>query len=100
MVKTLIKKNAFILLIFFLILFYQTTSESLHQVRLMYGNGLSKDIWSKFQNRFHIPQIIEFFGATEGNVLLINTENKVGAVGRISPFLVRLSLSLGLKTIL
>ncbi|XP_052821792.1 long-chain fatty acid transport protein 6 isoform X2 [Octopus bimaculoides] len=64
-----------------------TTSESLHQVRLMYGNGLSKDIWSKFQNRFHIPRIIEFFGATEGNVLLINTENKVGAVGRISPFL-------------
>ncbi|GAB1604867.1 very long-chain acyl-CoA synthetase-like [Argonauta hians] len=64
-----------------------TTCESLHQVRLMYGNGLSKNIWSKFQNRFHIPKIIEFYGATEGNLLLINTENKVGAVGRISPFL-------------
>ena len=32
-----------------------------------------------------IPRIVEFYGATEGNVALMNLENKVGSVGRI-PF--------------
>lgn len=61
--------------------------ESYHKLRLLYGNGLSKDIWRKFQKRFQIPKIVEFFGATEGSALLINFENRVGAVGRISPLL-------------
>ena len=30
-----------------------------------------------------IPQIVEFYGATEGNVALLNLDNKVGSVGRI-----------------
>lgn len=33
----------------------------------MYGNGLRPQIWEEFVKRFNIPQIAEFYGATEGN---------------------------------
>jgi fatty-acyl-CoA synthase len=58
-----------------------------HKLRLAVGNGLSADIWETFQNRFAIPQILEFYAATEGNFSLYNAEGKVGAIGRIPPFL-------------
>jgi len=58
-----------------------------HQLRLAVGNGLSADIWETFQDRFAIPQILEFYAATEGNFSLYNAEGKVGAIGRIPPFL-------------
>ena len=38
-----------------------------HKVRLMFGNGLRPQIWEEFINRFNIPQVSEFYGATEGN---------------------------------
>jgi fatty-acyl-CoA synthase len=44
-------------------------------------------VWEKFQKRFHIPQILEFYAATEGNVSLFNTEGRVGSVGRIPSFM-------------
>jgi fatty-acyl-CoA synthase len=53
-----------------------------HRLRLAIGNGLRPDIWEAFQRRFAIPQIVEFYGATEGNTVLVNLENKVGSVGR------------------
>jgi len=53
-----------------------------HDIRVGIGNGLRPDIWPVFQKRFAIPQIIEFYGATESNTVLINLENKVGSVGR------------------
>ncbi|MDX1650056.1 MAG: AMP-binding protein, partial [Myxococcota bacterium] len=56
-----------------------------HDVRVAVGNGLRPDIWERFQERFGIPQIREFYGATEGNVALINLDGKPGAVGRL-PF--------------
>ena len=37
-----------------------------HNLRLAYGNGLRPDIWLKFQERFNIPQIGEFFNSSEG----------------------------------
>jgi fatty-acyl-CoA synthase len=58
-----------------------------HSLRLAVGNGLSADIWEAFQNRFAVPQILEFYAATEGNFSLYNAEGKIGAVGRIPPFL-------------
>ncbi|KAL5004250.1 hypothetical protein ScPMuIL_017706 [Solemya velum] len=58
-----------------------------HNVRAMIGNGLRRDIWAQFQNRFNVPHIVEFFGATEGPVVLFNVTNTVGAVGRLSPLL-------------
>ena len=58
-----------------------------HGLRLAVGNGLSADVWEAFQNGFAIPQILEFYAATEGNFSLYNAEGKVGAIGRIPPFL-------------
>jgi fatty-acyl-CoA synthase len=61
--------------------------ERAHQLRLCCGNGLRADIWEKFQQRFRIPRILEFYAATEGNVSLYNVEGKIGAIGRVPPFL-------------
>jgi fatty-acyl-CoA synthase len=61
--------------------------ESRHRLRLVCGNGLRGDIWEAFQARFSIPQILEFYAATEGNFSLYNVEGKPGAIGRIPPLL-------------
>jgi fatty-acyl-CoA synthase len=61
-------------------------SESRHRIRLACGNGLRPDVWPEFQKRFHIPHILEFYAATEGNVVMFNFEGKEGAVGRIPWF--------------
>jgi len=61
--------------------------ERAHRLRLCAGNGLRADIWERFQSRFRIPKILEFYAATEGNVSLYNVEGKVGAIGRVPPFL-------------
>ncbi|OQR88925.1 hypothetical protein ACHHYP_06558 [Achlya hypogyna] len=61
-----------------------------HRVRLAIGNGLRRDVWTRFQDRFGVPQIIEFYTATESNGGLINTEGRVGAVGCLSPLVKRI----------
>src|SRR4029077_7070686 len=58
-----------------------------HRLRLCCGNGLRRDVWNEFKTRFRIPQILEFYAATEGNVALYNVEAHPGAIGRIPPFL-------------
>ncbi|KYQ58100.1 Long-chain fatty acid transport protein 1 [Trachymyrmex zeteki] len=57
--------------------------DSMHKVRLMFGNGLKPQIWESFVKRFGVKQIGEFYGATEGNSNLVNIDNKIGAVGFI-----------------
>ncbi len=61
-------------------------NETAHRLRLVCGNGLRPDIWDAFKTRFRIPQILEFYGATEGNVHMFNFEGKPGSVGRIPWF--------------
>ncbi|HLQ89258.1 MAG TPA: long-chain-acyl-CoA synthetase [Xanthobacteraceae bacterium] len=61
--------------------------ERAHRLRLVCGNGLRPDVWPQFKERFNIPQIIEFYAATEGNVTLFNFEGREGAVGRIPWYL-------------
>jgi fatty-acyl-CoA synthase len=61
--------------------------ESRHTLRLACGNGLRAEVWSEFQRRFRIPQILEYYAATEGNFSLYNCEGRTGAIGRIPPFL-------------
>ncbi|MGP0092054.1 MAG: long-chain-acyl-CoA synthetase [Xanthobacteraceae bacterium] len=61
--------------------------ETAHRLRLACGNGLRPDIWEAFKQRFKIPQILEFYAATEGNFSLFNLEGKPGAIGRIPSFL-------------
>ncbi len=73
----------------------QHPRERAHRLRLACGNGLKADIWLKFQDRFAIPRILEFYAATEANVSLTNVEGKVGSIGRVPPFLAhRLPLAL------
>jgi fatty-acyl-CoA synthase len=56
-------------------------------LRLCCGNGLRADIWTGFKERFHIPQILEFYASTEGNITLFNVEERPGAIGRTPPFI-------------
>ncbi len=60
-------------------------NERNHRLRLGIGNGLRPDIWEKFQNRFGIPLIREFYGATEGNAPLVNFQGRPGMIGRLRP---------------
>lgn len=43
-----------------------------HKVRCIYGNGLRPDVWFKFQERFNVPEVAEFFNSTEGMFALLN----------------------------
>lgn len=61
--------------------------ERKHNLRVVMGNGLRPEIWPAFKARFKIPQIIEFYGATEGNVALVNGDGKVGSIGRIPNYM-------------
>ncbi len=61
--------------------------ETAHRIRMACGNGLRPDVWRCFQDRFRIPSVFEFYGATEGAVSLFNVEGEAGAIGRVPPFL-------------
>lgn len=37
-----------------------------HNVQFMFGNGLRPDVWEKFQQRFGVERVSEFFNSTEG----------------------------------
>ncbi|KAF2772649.1 acetyl-CoA synthetase-like protein [Teratosphaeria nubilosa] len=43
-----------------------------HKLKAMYGNGMRPDVWLKFQERFNIPCVNEFFNSTEGVLVLMN----------------------------
>ena len=60
--------------------------EKQHNIRGMYGNGLRPDVWKVVQDRFGINNIIEFYGASEGNVSLTNVDSRFGSIGRIPPY--------------
>ncbi len=64
-----------------------SVNESKHRIRLACGNGLAPDIWERFQDRFKLPRILEFYASTEGAVSLFNVEGKRGAIGRIPSYL-------------
>ncbi|KAI9493492.1 hypothetical protein BDB00DRAFT_373773 [Zychaea mexicana] len=59
-----------------------------HNVRLVYGNGMRPDVWNRFRNRFRIPEICEFYAATEAPTTLFNVNKGVlgaGSVGHRGP---------------
>lgn len=58
-----------------------------HQLRAAFGNGLRPEVWERFQSRFAIPQVLEFYGATEGNVSLVNFDGRPGSIGRVPNYL-------------
>ncbi|XP_035876612.1 long-chain fatty acid transport protein 6 isoform X2 [Phyllostomus discolor] len=57
-----------------------------HQVRLAIGNGVRSDVWREFVDRFGNIKMCELYGATEGNICLMNHTGKIGAVGRTNFF--------------
>ena len=61
--------------------------ERKHKLRAAFGNGLRPDVWEEMQPRFAIPHILEFYGATEGNVSMFNWDGKPGAIGRVPKWL-------------
>jgi fatty-acyl-CoA synthase len=61
--------------------------ERRHHLRLAFGNGLRPDVWAEFQDRFGVPEILEFYGSTEGNVSMFNFDGKRGAIGRVPGYL-------------
>jgi fatty-acyl-CoA synthase len=61
--------------------------ETQHRLRLACGNGLRGDVWEAFQSRFAIPEVLEFYAATEGNFSLYNVEGRVGSIGRVPSLL-------------
>ncbi|MEM7219345.1 MAG: long-chain-acyl-CoA synthetase [Pseudomonadota bacterium] len=50
----------------------------------MLGNGLRPDVWHEFKDRFGVKRICEFYGASEGNVSMVNLLNKDCTVGMTS----------------
>ncbi len=61
--------------------------EAAHRLRLCCGNGLRPDIWERFTRRFAIPQVLEYYAATEGTFSLYNCEGEPGSIGRIPAFI-------------
>ena len=58
-----------------------------HKIRMAFGNGLRPDIWPEMKQRFRIPEILEFYGSTEGNVSMFNFDGREGAIGRVPKWL-------------
>ena len=61
--------------------------ETKHKVRMAFGNGMRPEVWDNFKARFKIPEILEFYGSTEGNVSLFNLDGKSGAIARVPKIL-------------
>jgi acyl-CoA synthetase (AMP-forming)/AMP-acid ligase II len=53
------------------------------KLKCAFGNGMRREYWEKFQARYHVEHVVEFYAATEGNVGLFNCFDKVGPLGFI-----------------
>lgn len=60
-----------------------SAAEKNNPIRVALGNGLRPDVWGPFQTRFDIPEIREFYGATEAPGIIVNLTNRPGSVGRV-----------------
>jgi fatty-acyl-CoA synthase len=61
--------------------------ERAHQLKSIFGNGMRPEVWERFDQRFAIPRIVEFYGSTEGNVAMANYEGRFGSIGRIPKYM-------------
>lgn len=59
--------------------------ERKHRLRVMMGAGLRADVWTPFVERFGVPRVIEFYASTEGNVAIVNLDQRPGMLGRLMP---------------
>lgn len=65
-----------------------------HSLRLAVGNGMAADVWPRFQERFGIGQVREFYAATESPVGIFNFSGRAGSVGNL-PYAWMFGLKLG-----
>jgi len=73
-------------LIRYLLAQYPTEYDKKHCLRMGFGNGCRHDVWDSFLSRFKVPELIELYSSTEGNVSQINFGKKY-ACGYLPPFL-------------
>ncbi len=73
----------------------KSNNERKHSLRMACGNGLRPDVWRDFEERFKIPQILEWYGASEGNAPLFNLDNTFESIGRV-PFWAKKLLNLNI----
>ncbi|KAI3402910.2 FAT1 [Candida oxycetoniae] len=71
-----------------------------HGVRIAYGNGLRRDIWSDFKRRFHIEAIGEFYAATESPIATTNLQYGEYGKGACRKYGSLISLLLGTQQVL
>jgi fatty-acyl-CoA synthase len=71
----------------YLLLTPPSPDERNHRIRVACGNGMAREVWQQFQERFHIPAVLEFYASTEGGLSLFNVEAEPGAIGRVPPYL-------------
>jgi len=63
-----------------------TPADRAHKVRVAWGGGCPVDFWRAFEERYGVP-IHEGYGISEiANFVTINTDGKLGAVGRPLPY--------------
>jgi acyl-CoA synthetase (AMP-forming)/AMP-acid ligase II len=55
-----------------------------HQLRVLYGTGMPLDVWHRLQARFGVRRILEFYGATELPIAMVNLSEAPGYMGRIA----------------
>jgi acyl-CoA synthetase (AMP-forming)/AMP-acid ligase II len=61
-----------------------TPYDRAHSLRVAFGNGMRPDVWPRFKERFNIPTVSEFYGATEGpgaSCIVSNNSFSQGAIG-------------------
>lgn len=56
-------------------------NDSDNPLKKMTGNGLRPDIWMEFKKRFGVPEVYEFYGASEGNTTFMNFFNRDQTIG-------------------
>lgn len=54
-----------------------------NRIRVAVGNGLRADVWEPFAQRFDVPEIREFYSATEAPGVIFNLTGKVGSIGHV-----------------
>jgi fatty-acyl-CoA synthase len=72
----------------------ESTRDREHALRVAVGNGMAADVWPKFQARFGIPSVREFYAATESPVGIFNLSGRIGSVGNL-PYAWMFGLKLG-----
>jgi len=65
----------------------RSEAEGRLKLRLALGNGLAPEVWRAMLDRLGPIRVLEFYASTEGNVWLYNVEGRIGALGRMPPYL-------------